>query len=76
MVHIVVSLYGKVDARLITFVADNQIGPLFKTLLVLIKITISLKSFVAFFSFIFCCLLPSKSFNILRNFKNLLYTLF
>ena len=31
MAHIVVSLYGKVYASLITCVADNQIGTLFKT---------------------------------------------
>ena len=35
MAHIVVSLYGKACASLITLLADYQIGPFFKTLLVM-----------------------------------------
>ena len=35
MAHIVVSLYGKACASLITLLADYQIGPFFKTILVM-----------------------------------------
>ena len=47
MAHIVVSLYGKVSASLITLVADNQIGPLFKMFLVMLLDKISIFTYFA-----------------------------